>query len=112
MDLGWKRLIPLSLAWLLMVAGYVVEGWWGVGLSAVVLVCAVLITRAFTVGAEREESRALLSPLGARADWPADRVTGDRSGMTSLATGPVGGMRTPASRSTSEAPITGDRGGD
>ncbi len=31
MDLGWKRLIPLSLGWLLIVAGFVVDGWWGVG---------------------------------------------------------------------------------
>ena len=31
MDLGWKRLIPLSLGWLLIVAGFVIDGWWGVG---------------------------------------------------------------------------------
>ena len=35
MDLGWKRLIPLSLGWLLVVAGFVVDGWWGVGMAAV-----------------------------------------------------------------------------
>ena len=70
MDLGWKRLIPLSLAWLLMVAGFVVDGWWGVGLSAAVLVSAVLITRAFAVGSAREELNALLPPVGTRPDQP------------------------------------------
>ncbi len=34
MDLGWKRLIPLSLGWLLIVAGFVIDGWWGVGMAA------------------------------------------------------------------------------
>ena len=31
MDLGWKRLIPLSLGWLMVVAGFVIGGWWGAG---------------------------------------------------------------------------------
>ena len=34
MDLGWKRLIPLSLGWLLIVAGFVIDGWWGVGMAS------------------------------------------------------------------------------
>ena len=33
MDLGWKRLIPLSLGWLLIVAGFLIDGWWGVGMA-------------------------------------------------------------------------------
>ena len=37
MDLGWKRLIPLSLGWLLVVAGFMVDGWWGVGMAAAVV---------------------------------------------------------------------------
>ena len=31
MDLGWKRLIPLTLGWLLVVAGIVTWGWGGLG---------------------------------------------------------------------------------
>ena len=34
MDLGWKKLIPLSLGWLLIVAGFVIDGWWGLGMAA------------------------------------------------------------------------------
>lgn len=66
MDLGWKRLIPIALAWLLLVAGYLVEGWWGVGLTAAVALCALLITRAFAVGEAREERSPLLPPIGVR----------------------------------------------
>ena len=29
MDLGWKRLIPLSLGWMLVVAGFIVHPAWG-----------------------------------------------------------------------------------
>ncbi len=66
MDLGWKRLIPLSLGWLLIVAGFVIDGWWGLGMAAAVVVAAVTITMAFSVGAEREESRAIVPPVGVR----------------------------------------------
>jgi NADH-quinone oxidoreductase subunit H len=66
MDLGWKRLIPLSLGWLLIVAGFVIDGWWGVGIAAVVVACSFLLTRAFAVGAVREETRTVLPPVGIR----------------------------------------------
>ena len=66
MDLGWKRLIPLSLGWLLIVAGFVIDGWWGLGLAAAVVVAAVTLSVAFSVGAEREESRAIVPPVGVR----------------------------------------------
>jgi NADH-quinone oxidoreductase subunit H len=89
MDLGWKRLIPLSLAWLLMVAGFVVDGWWGVGLTAAVVVSAVLITRAFAVGAVREEGRAIVPPVGTRPGQPPapGLLVVDRRGMTSVTPG-------------------------
>jgi NADH-quinone oxidoreductase subunit H len=75
MDLGWKRLIPLSLGWLLVVAGFVIDGWWGLGMAAAVVVAAVVITRAFTIGGEREETRAIVPPVGVRL-WsrPAEPV--------------------------------------
>jgi NADH-quinone oxidoreductase subunit H len=66
MDLGWKRLIPLSLGWLLIVAGFLIDGWWGIGMAAVVVAAGFLLTRAFAVGAQREETRAVLPPIGLR----------------------------------------------
>ena len=66
MDLGWKRLIPLSLGWLLIVAGFLIDGWWGIGMAVVVVAASFLLTRAFTVGAEREETRSVLPPIGLR----------------------------------------------
>ena len=36
MDLGWKRLIPMTLAWLLLVAGVITWHWWGLIMVAVV----------------------------------------------------------------------------
>ena len=66
MDLGWKRLIPLSLGWLLIVAGFVVDGWWGVAMAATVVVGSFLLTRAFAVGAERESTQAVIPQVGVR----------------------------------------------
>ena len=66
MDLGWKKLIPLSLGWLLIVAGFIIDGWWGIGMAAVVVAASFLLTRAFAVGALREETRAVLPPIGLR----------------------------------------------
>ena len=66
MDLGWKRLIPLSLGWLLIVAGFVVDGWWGVAMAAAVVAGGVLLNRAFVVGAERETTQAVIPQVGVR----------------------------------------------
>ena len=66
MDLGWKRLIPASLGWLMIVAGFVVDGWWGLGMVAAVIAGGVLISRAFSIGADREETRAIVPPVGIR----------------------------------------------
>jgi NADH-quinone oxidoreductase subunit H len=84
MDLGWKRLIPLSLGWLLVVAGFVVDGWWGVGMAAAVVVAGVLLTRAFAIGAERESTRAVVPQVGirlwTRAEQPAPPATTTEGG--------------------------------
>ena len=37
MTSGWKYLIPLSLGWLLIVAGFLVDGWWGLGIAVAVV---------------------------------------------------------------------------
>jgi NADH-quinone oxidoreductase subunit H len=53
MDLGWKRLIPISLAWLLIVAAVLVDRWWGLAVAGGVVVGAVVLTRAIFVGKAR-----------------------------------------------------------
>ena len=66
MDLGWKKLIPLSLGWLLIVAGFVIDGWWGLGMALTVVAAAIVITRAFAIGSEREATRAIVPAVGVR----------------------------------------------
>jgi NADH-quinone oxidoreductase subunit H len=66
MDLGWTRLIPLALGWLLIVAGFVVDGWWGIGMAGAVVLAAVMLRRAFAIGAAREEARSVLPAVGPR----------------------------------------------
>jgi NADH-quinone oxidoreductase subunit H len=66
MDLGWKRLIPLSLGWLMIVAGAVIDGWWGFGLGLAVVAAAVVLSRAFSIGGEREATRAIVPVVGPR----------------------------------------------
>jgi NADH-quinone oxidoreductase subunit H len=73
MDLGWKRLIPMSLAWLLLVAAVVTWHWRGLILVPVVLVAAVLLTRANQLGAGRSEQESVLPSVGQRLT-PAPRT--------------------------------------
>ena len=67
MDLGWKRLIPLSLGWMLIVAGFLIRASWGFLMAAMVILAWTVLTRAFTLGQPREEGRdALLPTVGER----------------------------------------------
>jgi NADH-quinone oxidoreductase subunit H len=50
MSLGWKQLIPISLAWLLLIAGFLIDWEWGVAMFALVAVASVLLARAFVLG--------------------------------------------------------------
>jgi NADH-quinone oxidoreductase subunit H len=71
MDLGWKRLIPASLGWLLIVAGFMINGWWGVGLALVVIAAGLGLARAFSIGGELESrDQAILPPVGRRPISP------------------------------------------
>ena len=67
MDLGWKRLIPLSLGWMLIVAGFLIAPAWGFLMSSIVLFAWILLTRAFTLGQSRESGAdAVLPTIGQR----------------------------------------------
>jgi NADH-quinone oxidoreductase subunit H len=50
MDLGWKRLIPLALAWLMIVAGFQINRDWGLVALGASLVLGALFLRAVEVG--------------------------------------------------------------
>jgi NADH-quinone oxidoreductase subunit H len=56
MDLGWKVLIPLSLAWLLVVAAVIVWGWWGLLVGVAEVGLGFGLARSFGVGAARTEA--------------------------------------------------------
>ncbi|HET9090684.1 MAG TPA: NADH-quinone oxidoreductase subunit H, partial [Acidimicrobiales bacterium] len=67
MDLGWKKLIPLSLGWLIVVAGFLIAPAWGFAMGAVVLLAWTMLTRAFEIGTTRERgAEAVLPVIGAR----------------------------------------------
>jgi NADH-quinone oxidoreductase subunit H len=58
MDLGWKRLIPLSLFWLLVLAAMQIERRYGFFVALGGAVLAVLMLRALQVGQERTDEEA------------------------------------------------------
>ena len=67
MNLGWKRLIPLSLGWMLIVAGFLIRPSWGFLMAALVILAWTILTRAFALGQGREESvDSILPPVGER----------------------------------------------
>ncbi len=68
MDLGWKRLIPLSLGWMLIVAGFLIRASWGFLMAALVILAWTVLTRAFTLGQARAESAE--SPLPTVGERP------------------------------------------
>ncbi len=78
MSLGWKQLIPIAFAWLLLVAA-VTQGWrWGLAMGAGVLVASILLSRAFELGDRREYGDdAILDPVAERPvpPWLLRRVT-------------------------------------
>ena len=67
MDMGWKKLIPLSLGWVLIVAGFLIRPAWGFLMIAVVLLAWILLTRAFDLGYTRERGdESVLRTVGQR----------------------------------------------
>jgi NADH-quinone oxidoreductase subunit H len=53
MDLGWKVLIPLSLAWVLVVASVLVGRWWGAVVIVGLVVAGGVLLRSVRVGIAR-----------------------------------------------------------
>ncbi len=71
MSFGWKVLIPLSLGWLLVVAGFTINASWGLGMLAAVLFGSIGLSRAFEIGRGREKGpNAVLPSVGLRPISP------------------------------------------
>jgi NADH-quinone oxidoreductase subunit H len=66
MELGWKRLIPLSLGWMLIVAGFILSPSWGFGVTGVVLFSSVMLGRSFEIGSDQESRNEVLPKVGER----------------------------------------------
>ena len=62
MDLGWKKLIPLSLGWLLIQAAFLVDLKWGVIVTVGAVVMAVMLWRAIQMSHEATEQDAPAPP--------------------------------------------------
>jgi NADH-quinone oxidoreductase subunit H len=95
MDLGWKFLIPVSLAWLLLVAVAEIfgAGWPFWATVAVVIAAGGLLFRAVRVGRARGDlatvpGDSLVGPIGP-SDGPASGPAGGPAGATTGA--PSGG---------------------
>jgi NADH-quinone oxidoreductase subunit H len=84
MDLGWKRLIPLTLGWLLLVAAVIAWGWGGLILVPVMLIATTLLVRATQLGAGRSEEDVIIPAIGRRVTRPT------RPQLVPLDSGPGG----------------------
>ncbi len=72
MDLGWKRLIPLSLGWMIVVAGFLINRAWGFAMGALVLFAWTVLSRAFALGQVRERGAAAVLPTVGERPLPGD----------------------------------------
>ena len=68
MDLGWKRLIPLSLVWLLVLAAFEVDRWLGIAVTAGGLLMGLLLWRAMQMGSQVSEYEAPAPPAHREAE--------------------------------------------
>ncbi len=78
MNLGWKRMIPLALGWLLVVAGFAWSLAWGFGILAGCVVAAGLLWQSMRV-AERRRGEApapAAPPADLRVVGATDKVGG------------------------------------
>jgi NADH-quinone oxidoreductase subunit H len=84
MDLGWKQLIPISLAWLMIVAAVVIWHWWGLLAIVAAVAAGFLLYRSFRIGDAREQSQGALASI-----FPVGRPGADPEGTTPFEPGGV-----------------------
>jgi hypothetical protein len=81
MDLGWKGLIPLALAWTLIVSSVIAWRWWSVPVIGALLIGGGLLFRAVRVGTYRSEAATVASgatvTAGAALSSGATGTSGD-----------------------------------
>jgi NADH-quinone oxidoreductase subunit H len=87
MDLGWKRLIPLSLGWMIVVAGFLIAPAWGLVMMAAVLFASVVLARAFELGAARVAGPDSILPVVGERPLPGEafRALSDGAGAARVA---------------------------
>ena len=68
MDLGWKRLMPLALAWLLIVAGFVWSLAWGFAIIGGCIVGGLLLAQSMKVARLRRDELSLAGARGEGGD--------------------------------------------
>ena len=80
MDLGWKKLIPASLAWMLLVAAALTSWRWALVVLSGIFIGWVALSQAFDIGSAREQSNTSVLPaIGQRPiSGPALRRLTDR----------------------------------
>jgi NADH-quinone oxidoreductase subunit H len=74
MELGWKRLIPLSLGWMLVVAGFLIKPADGFAMAAAVILAWTLLSRAFELGEERGSGPGALIPAVGERPLPGEVI--------------------------------------
>ncbi len=87
MNLGWKVLIPASLAWALVVAAAIVGRWWFIGVIAALLLGGGLLARSLRVGSTRGEVFAGIAVAPPDPPGTSPKV---RPPLTSVPGTPVG----------------------
>ena len=74
MALGWKRLIPISVGWLLIVGGFLVSVAWGLIMVGATLLGAAMLLRAFEIGDARGTGPGALLPAVGERPLAADKL--------------------------------------
>ena len=67
MDLGWKKLIPLSLAWLLIIAAVIESKAFGVSMIGVCIVAALMLAQSVRVARRRRNAKLAAASVSGRA---------------------------------------------
>jgi NADH-quinone oxidoreductase subunit H len=76
MRLGWTVLIPLSLGWLLVVAGFLISRPWGFAMAALVILAYLPLMRAFDIGRVRGSGPGAILPMVGRRPVTPEMIRG------------------------------------